>query len=198
MIDKLIRSRRRTLALQITADAQLVVRAPKWASLSEINGLVNDKLAWIRKKQQEIRGLQLELAARRQEQAGSFLYLGELRPHVMTQQDLASWYRVQAREVIGERVALFSQRSGLAYSSLRITSAKTRWGSCSRQGALNFTWRLVMAPLWVVDYVVAHEIAHLAHHNHSRRFWGKVAELFPNFREARKWLRANQQRLTMS
>ncbi len=196
MIDQLVRSRRRTLALQITADAQLIVRAPKWASQTEIDRLVNDKSSWIRKKQQEVRAMKAELAARQEEQANSFLYLGELRPRVMAPEVLESWYRIQAREVIGERVALFSQRSGLTYSSLKITSAKTRWGSCSRQGTLNFTWRLVMAPLWVVDYVVAHEISHLAHHNHSRRFWQKVAELFPNFKEARRWLHTNQQRLT--
>jgi predicted metal-dependent hydrolase len=114
----------------------------------------------------------------------------------MTPSTVEHWYRAQAREILAERVALYSQRSGLRCTAVNITGARTRWGSCSRRGSLSFTWRLVKAPLWVVDYVVAHEIAHLAHHNHSSRFWATVGELYPEFKLARNWLRENQARLT--
>jgi predicted metal-dependent hydrolase len=105
------------------------------------------------------------------------------------------WYRAQAEEVITERVRLFAVRSGLAFQGLRISGAKSRWGSCSSKGTLNFSWRLIMAPLWVVDYVVVHELSHLVEHNHSKRFWAHVARYFPDYTNARRWLRENQQLL---
>jgi predicted metal-dependent hydrolase len=196
MIDQLVRSRRRTLALHITSDAQLVVRAPRWATRVDIDALVNDKRDWILKTQRAIREVNAEHAALQLQDPDSFAYLGERRRRVSNDEGSVAWYGNEARAIFTERAALFSQRSGLPYKSLRITGAKTRWGSCSSQGALNFTWRLVMAPLWIIDYVIAHEISHLAHHNHSRRFWSHVAQLYPNFKAARTWLRKNQSRLT--
>jgi predicted metal-dependent hydrolase len=101
------------------------------------------------------------------------------------------WYRQNARQILHERVKVYSQQHGFQYQSIRITSARTRWGSCSASRSLNFSWRLIMAPLEVVDYVVVHELVHTVVHNHSKRFWKKVERILPDYNERRKWLRKN-------
>lgn len=102
---------------------------------------------------------------------------------------LESWYKQQARKVIIERVQLYSAYSGLRFNSISLSSATTRWGSCSSQKNLNFNWKLIMAPLEVIDYVVSHELAHLEELNHSKDFWEKVRKMFPIYRQYRTWLK---------
>jgi hypothetical protein len=102
-----------------------------------------------------------------------------------------AWYKLQARQLIEERVRYFAARFGLHYSRVRITSARTRWGSCSSRGTLSFTWRLVMAPPAAIDYVVVHELAHLLVRNHSPAFWRKLEELLPDYRPPQQWLKQN-------
>ena len=108
---------------------------------------------------------------------------------------LEAWYRREARRVIGERLALWNARYGFTYARVTIKEQKTRWGSCSRQGNLNFNWRLLLAPLPVLDYVLIHELAHLKEQNHAPRFWALVAQLCPEYRELRRWLRDHGQEL---
>ena len=103
----------------------------------------------------------------------------------------SAWYRQQARRVIEERVKWYATRFGLKYSAVRISSARTRWGSCSSRGSLSFTWRLVIAPLEVIDYVVAHELAHLRVRNHSPAFWREVESILPDYKVRQKWLKTN-------
>ncbi len=112
---------------------------------------------------------------------------------------ILSWYREQARKVIRERVSLYSKRSGSQFNSVSIgnTAATTRWGSCSSQKNLNFNWKLIMAPIQVIDYVVAHELAHLKELNHSRNFWETVRRMHPLYREYRTWLKRNGNLLTL-
>ncbi len=102
---------------------------------------------------------------------------------------LEAWYRVQARKVIEEKAAELSRQMGVKSGRVRIGGARTRWGSCSKQGNLNFCWRLVMAPSPVIDYVIIHELAHLKEMNHSRQFWEVVGEWCPEWRAHRKWLK---------
>jgi predicted metal-dependent hydrolase len=108
-----------------------------------------------------------------------------------------AWYKAQARQVIAPRVALFATQYGYPVARLRIGSARTRWGSCSSRGTLSFTWKLVMAPVPVIDYVILHELAHLEHPNHSRAFWERVAQLDPQFKEHRAWLKKHGAQLTL-
>jgi len=108
-----------------------------------------------------------------------------------------AWYKAQARALIEERVRSFAARYGFTYKQLKITSARTRWGSCSSRGTLSFTWRLVMAPPECIDYVVVHELAHLRVANHSPAFWREVGAILPDFKERRKWLRVNGRLLTL-
>ncbi|MBK6646369.1 MAG: M48 family metallopeptidase [Anaerolineales bacterium] len=97
--------------------------------------------------------------------------------------------REQALQIMTERVNHYSTLHGFAPRQVKVNSAKTRWGSCTSTGTVNFTWRLVMAPLEVIDYVVLHELAHLKIKNHSPRFWKLVESLCPEFKRHRKWLR---------
>jgi predicted metal-dependent hydrolase len=107
------------------------------------------------------------------------------------------WYKEQAYEVIEKRVNVFSYQYGFSPRQVKISSARTRWGSCSPNGTLNFSWRLVMAPLEVIDYVVVHELAHLHVKDHSSRFWQEVEKIMPDYKDRRKWLRIHGEKLSL-
>ncbi len=106
--------------------------------------------------------------------------------------------RAKAREIISSSVSYWSSRMGVRYGRIAIREQKTRWGSCSEKGNLNFNWRLVLAPPEIRDYVVIHELSHLAHLNHSREFWNKVAEFCPEYKTRRRWLKENGHTLIIS
>jgi len=99
------------------------------------------------------------------------------------------WYKKQARKVLSERVEHLAQKHGFEVNKTRISSARTRWGSCSQKGTLSFTWRLVMAPLEVIDYVVVHELCHLKEMNHSKASWAQVEAILPDYKKHRSWLK---------
>ena len=210
---KLIRSTRRTISLQIKEDGQLVVRAPRRASVAEIDALVAEKTSWIKKHQGRLRERNKFVVNRQFLPGESFLYLGKSYDlvfvdggealvfddafllarecHDNAKEHFADWYKEQALREITERVGGFAALAGLEYDSIVLSNAKKKWGSCCRRGILRFNWRLIMAPIKVVDYVVAHELAHLEFLDHSKNFWGKVEEVFPDYAPHRKWLREN-------
>jgi len=217
IVDQIIRSKRKTLALIVKADGSVIVRAPMRASLKLIKEFVQNNASWIEKKRTQALAAQTP-APKRYVPGEKFGYLGNSytleivkglkKPLVLESNfKLAEsaqgnarlvferWYRVQAKQIINERVNLFAGQHNFQYKRIGITSARTRWGSCSPNGSLNFSWRLVMAPMEVVDYVVAHELVHTVFHNHSKQFWQKVEELMPDYKERRKWLRKNGQQL---
>jgi len=101
------------------------------------------------------------------------------------------YYRKKAEEVIHDRLQFFNEYYHFHYHRVTLRDQKSRWGSCSRAGNLNFNWRLIMAPIEVIDFVVVHELCHLQEMNHSHRFWALVKERIPYHAEARKWLRQN-------
>ncbi len=101
---------------------------------------------------------------------------------------LETWYRQRAEVVIGRRVAYFAKRLGLKPKKVAVKNQKSRWGSCSSNGGLNFNWRLLLAPPGVLDYVVIHELCHMRHPDHSERFWALVSRYCPFFGKYRGWL----------
>lgn len=105
--------------------------------------------------------------------------------------ELEQWYISKAKKIIQERLELFNDRIGVKINTVRFKNQKTRWGSCSNKGNLNFNWKLVMAPTYIVDYVVVHELCHLIQMNHSKEFWQQVRSLIPDYKERRKWLKEN-------
>ncbi|MFC1568317.1 M48 family metallopeptidase [Candidatus Margulisiibacteriota bacterium] len=167
---QLIRSRRRSLALIVTQDAKLVIRAPHRLPEIDIHKFVRAKRRWI---------------ARKMAQAASRPRLPVLTP--AQEQDS----RELAKKIIPQRVKYYSEMTGLKPACVRISSARKRWGSCGAKGTLNFAWRLVLAPPPVIDYVVVHELVHLVERDHSRRFWSRVGEVMPDYKVQRRWLRSN-------
>lgn len=220
-IDQIIRSARKTIAIIVNRDGTVVVRAPYRASQAQIMDFVQRKTGWIAEKQEQAR-LRPSLPAAHSYGPGElFLYLGNSYPLLVrplnglaiklaggsfvispevqarAQDVFMAWYRRQALLIIGERAQIHAARFNLSYSKLRITSARTRWGSCSSLGTLSFTWRLVMAPLSAIDYVVIHELAHLVERNHSAKFWARVAQMMPAYKQQVAWLKENGRRLTL-
>jgi predicted metal-dependent hydrolase len=104
---------------------------------------------------------------------------------------LEAWYREEAARVLGDLARQMARRHGLDFKKIVIRDQKRRWGSCSPSGTLSFNWRLMLASPEISRYLVAHELAHRVHPDHSRRFWEKVAELCPDFREPERWLKRN-------
>ncbi len=179
-IDQIIRSRRRTLSLEVTSDARLIVRAPRHAKMKDIEECLRKKKSWIEAKQR----IFLE---RRQEASQYQARIKSLIPI----------YQKEAPARITERVEFYAKRTGLKYQSIAISNALHRWGSCSPNGKLRFTWRLMLAPQEVIDYVVVHELTHLLEKNHSRAFWAKVREILPQYKKHAAWLKANQHLLRL-
>ncbi|MCX8129524.1 MAG: M48 family metallopeptidase [Clostridia bacterium] len=108
---------------------------------------------------------------------------------------VVEWYRERAMEVLNERVQIFSPAMGVRASEIKIKQQKTRWGSCSSRGNINFNWKLVMFPLDIIDYVVVHELAHLKVLNHSKKFWEVVGSVMPDYKTREKQLREYARKL---
>ena len=104
---------------------------------------------------------------------------------------MVDWYKKRAFEDLRNRVRHYEAQLNVRAALIRVKSLKSRWGSCSSRGNLSFNWQIVMAPLSVVDYVVAHELCHLVHLNHSSAFWSLLESILPGYRQSRQWLRKN-------
>lgn len=204
---ELIRSRRRSLSLQLRPDGTLVVRAPRLLPKWRIEAFVEEKRGWIEQKQAVLRTRAAQYAPVRVEDGAALPFLGGsltlrfaavrtprregetlLLPPGADEDTLRAWLREEARALVTPRVESYAAWMGLEYSAIHITSARTRWGSCSGKDSLNFTFRLAMCPPEVVDYVVVHELSHVAHKDHSRAFWETVEAYCPDWRARRKWL----------
>jgi len=217
-IDQLIRTKRKTIALIVRPDGSLLVRAPLRASNKSIQEFVSRNIQWIDKTRARIKAVAspspksydpgeefeflgiaypLEIVAN---QKKSLLLEAEKFKLSSSDRDRAGiifehWYREQARQILNERVDFYAYQNGFQYRKIEITSARTRWGSCSATSALNFSWRLIQAPMEAVDYVVVHELVHTVIHDHSRKFWTRLEQVMPDYRARRKWLKQNGHRL---
>lgn len=213
----LIRSRRKTLSLQITPQGELVVRAPLRLSQRVIQSFLEEKAGWIAQHQQAARQRAASRAQVRREGPAGLPLLGidypwELKPDGPAAFDgerfllpgrefaeglpaLEALYRALARQTLQPLTAQWSQRLGLPIQGIRITGARTRWGSCSPKGWINYSWRLVLAPPQAVEGVVVHELCHLREANHSPRFWALVREALPTYWEDTRPLSALSQQL---
>ncbi len=165
-----IRSDRRTVSLQIMPEGQVLVRCPRRMRDREIRSFVSSKAQWIEKHLEKQRN-----AARL-----PGLTMDELR-------QLAD----RAMQIIPQRVTFFAPLIGVGYGRITIRNQRTRWGSCSSQGNLNFNCLLMLAPPEVADYVIVHELCHRKEMNHSARFWAEVERILPDYKECRKWLKEN-------
>ena len=104
---------------------------------------------------------------------------------------IEKWYMEEAKKALKESIEYFSNLLGVEYNKVTIKNQKTRWGSCSSNRNINFNWRLIMAPTFVIDYIVVHELCHLIHMNHSKVFWDQVSRIIPDYKKAELWLKQN-------
>ncbi len=110
---------------------------------------------------------------------------------------LQVWYKEKALEYLNHRVGHYAKLTGVVHKAVRVSDARTRWGSCGYAGTLNFNWRLIMALPRVVDYVVVHELMHIKQRNHSSKFWNEVRNVIPDYKSDEQWLKNNRHRLTI-
>jgi predicted metal-dependent hydrolase len=210
---RLRRARRRTIGFQID-DEGLTISAPRWVTLAEIDAAIIEKARWITNKQSEWRawrarqplpvlnfvdGAPLPYLGRRVTlRLGRAVAATALAPnqelhvalplHATERQvrDAAqAWLQSEAQRIFGERIARFADRIAPNFSGWRLSSARSQWGSCTHDGRVRLNWRLVHFALPVIDYVIAHELAHLHELNHGPRFWRAVERLLPGFAAAR-------------
>lgn len=219
-IKEIIRSQRKTLSLEINDAAELILRAPRRATEKSIQQFIDSKQDWITKNLPRAKAHIASIPKREFKNGELLPYLGAnysleiilnasspLMFHSKfylakeyldkAKPTFERWYRHQAYAVINQRMHHFSQQMQLQFVSLKLNAAKTRWGSCSSDGRLNFNWRLVMAPMAVLDYVIVHELSHLKYMNHSTRFWHFVEKFYPNYAEQIGWLKQHGHTLVL-
>ena len=177
---KIIRSNRRTISLEITSAGQVLVRAPRHMPEAEIQRFVRDKSDWLQKHLQR---RETEQEALKEEGRFTECEIKKLQ--------------ALAKQIIPEKVAYYARLMGVTYGRISIRKQKTRWGSCSREGNLNFNCLLMMTPPEVLDYVVVHELSHRLEMNHSSRFWAQVERVIPDYRKPRKWLKEHGNQLML-
>lgn len=211
---RLIRARRRTIGMEVDLDG-LTVRAPRWVTLSEIEEALTERAQWIVRALAEWRGRRRDVMPREWKSGAPILYRGRelslevfparrtriapdlfhltvLHPKAQDESAVAqlvgTWLRDEAWTIVAPRVAAYAGRLTRAAPALRLSNARSEWGSCNARGEIRLNWRLVQLPPTLAEYVVAHEVAHLVELNHSPRFWAVVETLIPGHATLRREL----------
>lgn len=213
-IEKIIRTKRKSVSLELTEEGRLIVRAPIDLSEEAIFEVIRKHSKWIERHLKEIEARDPKALPKEFVSGEGLLYLGRYyKLFIVDSQEeplkfengfymsrsalpdakrvFIDWYKKAAQLKIAERVNLWANKAGYKYNKVNITDALKRWGSCSPNGNLNFSWRLIMAPLPVLDYVIVHELVHLVEKNHRKTFWIKVKLLMPDYEKYKDWLKIN-------
>ena len=169
-----IRSRRKTLSMQVKGDGQVEIRAPLRTSDAEIRRFLETHRRWLEKHLQKAQALQQAKAGVRKLTAAETAEL-----------------KKKAKRILPERVAYWAPLIGVRPGRIAVRCQKTRWGSCSTKGNLNFNCLLMLAPEGVIDSIVMHELCHLKHMNHSKRFYAEIEKVLPDYRQHQQWLKDN-------
>jgi len=218
------RPRRKTIAIQVREDGHVVIAAPPLVPAFYLKKLLRKKAGWVHGRLAKALDLHHQRTGKNYSHGAEIMFLGDIyRLHLekngatrlnaenntlylglsspeggKTENPaiaLELWYKTQAQAVFEQRGRFFSEDMALHPKLIGIKAYKTRWGSCHTDGRIYFNWRLVMAPMQVIDYVIVHELSHLLHPNHSPLFWKQVEAHCPSYREHRKWLRKNGHQL---
>ncbi len=219
--------KRKTVSIVIRTNNTIEVLAPSRAPTIVIDQFVRSKSAWIKRKLHFNREIRSNYKAKQFVAGELFQLLGTSltlviksgkRSVVHSDNELIVslpttlspekreatiknmvqiWYRDQADIYLAQRCEELGKRVGKIALLVATKSYKSRWGSCHQDGRIYFNWRLMMAPVWVVDYVIVHELCHLAHHNHSREYWSLVESIMPDYRHAKTWLKINGDTLAL-
>ena len=169
---EIIYSSRKTLAIQILPDGSVKVRAPKRCPKSTIECFLNEKVSWILKH------------------VNKAMQNPPVMKNLLSVQERNRYIKI-ARDIFTQKTAYYASILNVTYGRISIREQKTRWGSCSSEGNLNFNWRLIFAPEEVLDYIVVHELAHRREMNHSQAFYAIVKSILPDYKKSQKWLRDN-------
>lgn len=169
---RLIRSKRKTVAIQVTEDCEIIVRAPKKYPIEKIEEFIDEKSDWVQKA--------MERQKHRRE--------GKLE---LTETDIKALKKI-AKENLPPRVEHYEKLMGVKCEGIKITSAKKRFGSCNSKNMLCFSYILMLCPQEAIDYVIVHELAHTVYHNHSRDFYNFVAKVMPDYKRRDKLLYSPQ------
>lgn len=213
---KIIRAKRKTVALQVLSDATVLVKVPLRFPLGQIEDFINNNIEWIQKKIAK-RQLHPLSTTKRYQTGEQLLYGGNLYtlvignyPKITLEQErllfpkflefrihkeLESWYIKQAKKFITDQTNYYADQMSTHYQDITFLDTKSRWGACTHDNRLQFNWRLIMAPLLVIRYVIIHELAHTIEKNHSVSFWSKVAYFSPSYKTQRKWLKLHGETL---
>ncbi|RFT15747.1 MAG: putative metal-dependent hydrolase [Candidatus Saccharicenans subterraneus] len=210
---RIIRSERRTVGLEVNDRGELIVRAPERLSRAAIDEIIRKHRRWIEKKLAEAEKRRQMFRPKKFVEGEKFLWLGSEYPLRITGEGRpalkftgrefvlsARWqgrareifkklYRRKALAYLSLRTRQLAELNGFKFTRLRLSSATTRWGSCSARGTVSLTWRLILAPPEIIDYVIIHELAHTREKNHSRAFWNLVEAHLPDYRRKRLWLK---------
>ena len=170
----IIKSFRKSYSITVERDGTVTIRAPFFMSEKKINKIIDERKKWIERAQKKI--------ANRAEK------LNSLTP--ITSDEIDS-LKAGAKPIIEEKVRLFADKIGVKYGKITIRNQKTRYGSCTAKGNLNFNCLIMLMPEEIIDYVIVHELCHIKEMNHSRRFWNEVESILPDYKERRKWLKLN-------
>ena len=216
---RLVRSRRKTLGIYVNREAEVEVRAPLNMSESYIDRFVRSRQAWIDKAVSDRSLVKTAREAFKLTYGDMVLYRGQpiqvvsgqtsrpfydgaafVLPEGLSDEEIKKAsidvYKAEARKYIAERLDYLAKKVSVTPAGMRISSARTRWGSCSANQNLNFSWRLIMASDEAIDYVIIHELAHLKELNHSQRFWALVQSAAPDHKSAKAHLRQLHKRLS--
>jgi predicted metal-dependent hydrolase len=209
----LIRSKRKTLSLQINNNAELIVRAPNRLSVKKIEQFINEKSNWIEKRSKSISLIKPQKP--NYTEGEKFLYLGTEYPLSVNtvhakglsfdgeifslnkggKEEFLSWYKASFKKIALPRLEYYAKNHHLSYNQVRLKAQKTLWGSCSGVNNINLNYLLIGAPISVIDYVIVHELCHSVHKNHSKNFWQLVFNILPNYKASKRWLQDNGHRL---
>jgi len=208
----IVRTARRSVQIQVNADASISVRAPKWVSKDHIHRFIQSKSNWIIKKQSQIQQRLLHQSEASFELGYYYLYLGRyyqlhaskvplsepvaisdnmeisLESNLGLEKTLNQWYRKKALTYFEQETIRISRLHGLSFSEISLSQAKRRWGTCTAQKKIRLNWRLILAPESVIEYVICHELAHTRHFHHQRSFWKLVESMCPNWKSHQAWL----------
>ena len=210
--DEIIRSNRKTLSILIDSFGRLIVRAPKRYGKERIFAFIQEKEGWILRKKAEITGAGIDLPNENLD-GYALLIFGEKHtlcltdtkkirfdsrekkiylPQKNTKERLIKWLKENAKRILTDLTEKTATRMGTSYQKVTVTSARSRWGCCTQDNAIRYTYRLLFAPKEVIEYVVVHELSHTRHKNHSPSFWQEVAKYVPDWKEKRKWLHVHR------
>lgn len=209
-IDILKRQKRRSISLHITENGELEVRAPRLVPLFFIQQFVNANSGWIdttrgalqrlpkRVKHEYQEGERFRLGGKEymlHKTHGNSIVLTDtqiffpIRFLVKPRYHMEQFCRRYAKQFLKKRLDVYAQKMGVSYKKITIRDTSTRWGSCSSTGTISFCYRLVLADLPIIDYVVIHELSHITHPHHKQAFWERVSQFCPDYTVLRTWLR---------